>query len=104
MFFQILRDYQTEFPALERDVAGLHRERLATYGQDLTWFVNQCVMRTGAPKYSHGWTNVTLGGQTYVAGNITQIHAGLPYRFPVDVRVTTAVRPDVQRRLGRRDP
>ena len=89
-FFQILRDYYTNFQYSSATWQDFTASASATYGQDLTWFVNQCVMRTGAPKFSHGWANVTLNGQTYVAGTITQIHSGLPYRFPVDVRVTTA--------------
>jgi aminopeptidase N len=90
MFFQILRDYQANLQYSSATWADFAASASATYGQDLTWFIDQCVMRTGAPRFQLGWANRTLGGQTYVVGHITQTHAGLPYRFPVDVRVTTA--------------
>jgi aminopeptidase N len=90
MFFQILRDYQTAFQHSSATWVDFAASASTTYGADLSWLVNQLVMRTGAPKYNLGWTNVTLGGQTYVAGHVKQIHAGLPYRFPIDIRLTTA--------------
>jgi aminopeptidase N len=88
MFFQILRDYQSNFQHSSATWLDFTASASATYGQDLTWLVDQLVMRTGAPKYNLSWSNVTLGGQTYVAGNVRQIHTGLPYRFPVDIRLT----------------
>jgi aminopeptidase N len=90
MFFQILRDYQLAFQHSSATWVDFAASASTTYGADLSWLVDQLVMRTGAPKYNLGWTNVTLGGQTYVTGHAKQIHTGLPYRFPVDIRVTTA--------------
>lgn len=88
-FFQILRNYQANFQHGSAAWTDFTASASATCGTDLTWFVDQCVMRTGAPRFQLGWANRTIGGQTYVVGNVTQTHAGLPYRFPVDVRVTT---------------
>ncbi len=89
VFFQILRNYQAQKQYQSATWLDFTASASATLGEDLTWFIDQCVMRTGAPRFSLGWTNRTLNGQTYVVGNINQTHAGLPYRFPVDVRVTT---------------
>jgi aminopeptidase N len=89
IFFQILQNYQAQKQYQSATWTDFTASASGTYGQDLTWFVDQCVMRTGAPRYNLAWTNQTIGGVPCVVGNVTQIQAGLPYRFPVDVRLTT---------------
>jgi aminopeptidase N len=89
-FFQILRDYRTAKQydsAITDEFAAIAS---ATYGQDLTWFFNQCVRRTGAPTFSLAWSPQTLGGQNYVFLNVGQTQTAAAWRFPVDLRVTTA--------------
>jgi aminopeptidase N len=89
-FFQILQNYQAAKQHQSATWLDFAASASATWGQDVGWLIDQCVMRTGAPRFRLAWTNQTLGGQTFVAGNVTQTHTGLPYRFPVDVRITTA--------------
>ena len=92
-FFQILQDYYnakqydsatwTEFAAIAS----------ASAGQDLTWLIDQLVMRPGAPDFDLAWSNQTIAGQDYVFGTIRQVQSALPYRFPIDIEVTASSSP-----------
>lgn len=89
-FFQILRDYHAAKQYESATWDDFKAIASASAGQDLAWFVDQCVLRPGAPSYRLSWSNRTISGQPYVFGNIVQTQAGAPWRFPVDIAVNTA--------------
>jgi aminopeptidase N len=88
-FFQILRNYQQQYQYSSAVWTDFANSASTTAGRDLTWFVNQAVMWSGAPTFRLAWANQTIGGQPCVVGNISQTQSGSAYRFPVDLAVTT---------------
>ncbi|MSR75133.1 MAG: M1 family peptidase [Planctomycetes bacterium] len=89
-FFQILADYRTAKDYQSATWDEFKAIASVSYGQDLTWLIDQCVYRTGAPTFRLSWDNRTVNGQTFVVGNVEQTQTALAYRYPVDIQVTTA--------------
>ena len=89
-FFQILADYRTAKNYQSATWDDFKTIASTSYGQDLAYLIDQCVYRTGAPTFRLAWANQTVNGQNFLFGNIEQTQSALPYRFPVDLLVTTA--------------
>src|SRR5207249_2165747 len=64
----------------------------AVYGQDLTYFFQQCVYGPGAAAYASGWQTFNVNGQNYLRLRVRQTQVGTypVFTMPVDVRVNFA--------------
>jgi len=87
-FFQILLDYRAAFEGSAPTTDDFTASASATYGQDLTWFIDEWVYQSGSPTYRFGWDSVNVDGQEYLHLKIEQTQAP-PYpdvfTMPVDV-------------------
>jgi len=87
LFFQGLQDYRAAYQgsgATTQDFFGIMS---GTFGQDLTYFMNQWVMNGGNPAYQHAFQNVTINGQPYLRFLIKQTQPAPYFKMPVKVRV-----------------
>ncbi|MBN2489585.1 MAG: M1 family metallopeptidase [Planctomycetes bacterium] len=89
-FFQILADYRKVKAYDAATTAEFTQIASAVYGKDLTWFVDQCVMKGGAPYYDWGWAHRTVGSRHYLFLHVEQTQAPRGYglfQFPIEIRV-----------------
>ena len=92
LFWQVLRDYHTNFAYGNAVTTDFLASVNASVGQDLSWFFNPWVYGDGHPVYEYGWSSTDLGGgQWRVDVGIDQIQTtGSLFDMPVDFRVLTA--------------
>jgi aminopeptidase N len=93
-FFQALADYRAAFADDSATTAEFTTSFSTSFGQDLSWFVNEWVMHAGSPDYEYAWKYQNIGGQHHVLLRLaqTQQDRGYPlFTMPVDVRVSTPV-------------
>ncbi len=57
-------------------------------GEDLSWFFDQWLNRPGMPKLSGGWRYDAASKQITI--KLSQVHAGLPYRLPLQIGIAGA--------------
>ncbi len=91
-FFQILADYRAAFEGKAATTEDFEAFASATYGQDLSWFFDQCVYAIGAPEYRFGSDSIEIEGQRYLHFRVEQTQqASYPnvFTMPVDVVVAT---------------
>jgi aminopeptidase N len=91
-FFQILADYRAAFEGKAATTEDFEAVASATYGQDLSWFFDQCVYAIGSPAYRFGSDIIEVDGQRYLHFRIEQTQqASYPQVFtmPVDVVALT---------------
>lgn len=91
-FFASIRDY-CESPALKYGTAlseDLQSVFEARTGEDLDWFFDQWLYRTGRPHYQWAWSAVRDGSSVRVEIYLRQIQAEEPFRMPIDFRLTGA--------------
>jgi aminopeptidase N len=90
-FFQILADYRAAFEGKAATTEDFMNSASATYGQDLSWFFDQCVYAIGAPAYRFGSDSIDIEGQRYLHFQEQTQQASYPnmYTMPVDVVVST---------------
>ena len=90
-FFEILADYRTAYEFSAATTDDFVAVASSTYGEDLTWFFDQCVYQIGAPAYQYAWETVSVDGLDYLLVKIKQIqNASYPevFTMPVDLVVT----------------
>ena len=91
-FFQILADYRAAYEGKAATTEDFEAIASTTYGQDLSWFFDQCVYAVGSPAYRFGSDTIVIDGQRYVHFRIEQTQqASYPQVFtmPVDVVART---------------
>jgi len=90
-FFNILATYRAAYQGSAATTDQFAAVASSVYGQDLTWFFQQCVYGPGAPAYAAGYQNVNINGQDYLRLRLRQTQTAYPvFTFPVDIRVNTA--------------
>jgi hypothetical protein len=90
MFLKILSDYRAAKAYGAATTQEFNQVASLAYGQDLTWFFDQCVMKGGAPSYSWAWAWRTVAGKPYLLVTVEQTQAGKGYglfKFPIEIRV-----------------
>lgn len=92
LFWQVLRDYHTNFAYGNAVTTDFLASVNASVGEDLSWFFTPWVYGDGHPVYEYGWSSEDLGGgQWRVEVGIDQIQTtGSLFDLPVDFRVQTA--------------
>jgi aminopeptidase N len=89
-FFQILSDYRKAKAYQSATTAEFTSIASVTVGKDLTWFIDQCVMKGGAPSYDYGWSHQVVGGKSYLFLHVEQTQSSKGYglfKFPIEIRV-----------------
>lgn len=89
MFFKILSDYRAVKAYQSATTQEFNQIASLAYGQDLTWFFDQCVMKGGAPSYDWAWVVRAVGGKPYLMVTVEQTQASKSYglfKFPVEIR------------------
>jgi len=89
-FFQILSDYRAAKAYQSATTAEFKAIASLTYGKDLGFFIDQCVMNGGAPSYQYGWNSEVVGGKHYVFMHIDQTQYSKSYglfKFPIEIRI-----------------
>lgn len=79
--------YQRHMNALA-STADLRRDMEEVSGQDLRWFFDQWLTRSGVPAVSGNWRYDAAAKQLVVT--VRQTAAGQAYRFPIGIGVTAA--------------
>jgi len=90
-FFQILADYRAAYEGSAATTDDFTASASATYGQDLTWFIDEWVYQIGAPTYRYGWDSVNVEGQEYLHVKIEQTQIETypsVFTMPVDLVAT----------------
>jgi aminopeptidase N len=91
-FFGALRDLAAR-PELRYgsiDTATFVEQFETSTGQQLSWFFDQWLYRTGRPTIASSWTAEPLGDRFRVEVNLEQTGPGEPWIFPLDLRVVTS--------------
>jgi len=89
-FFQILSDYRAAKAYQSATTAEFTSIASVTVKKDLTWFIDQCVMKGGAPSYNYGWSHQVVGGKSYLFLHVEQTQSPKGYglfKFPIEIRV-----------------
>jgi len=87
LFRSIRVYYQRHMNALA-STADLRRDMEEVSGQDLRWFFDQWLTRSGVPAVSGTWRYDAAAKQILVT--VKQTAAGQPYRFPIGIGVIAA--------------
>ena len=91
MFWQVLADYRKAFEGGSADTKDFEASLSKTVGKDMSWFIDQWVMKNGAPTYNTGWSTNAIGGQDYVYLEMDQSQSYQSvFTMPVRIRVTTS--------------
>jgi len=93
-FYQALADYRAQYAGGSATTAEFTASMSTSFGHDLSWFINQWVMKPGSPDYEWNYSTVLLGGQQYLRLAVWQKQSARGYgliTMPIDIRVTTAV-------------
>ncbi|MFH1418197.1 MAG: M1 family aminopeptidase [Planctomycetota bacterium] len=92
-FFDALANYRAAYTADYATTAEFTATMSASFGHDLSWFVDEWVMNPGSPDYRWNHDADNIGGQDYLKLLIRQEQDGEGYgliTMPVDIRVTTS--------------
>ncbi|MCA9255446.1 MAG: hypothetical protein KDA33_07395, partial [Phycisphaerales bacterium] len=91
-WFQAMADYRATYAGGFATTAQFAASISGSFGQDLSWFVNEWVMNPGAPDYVWSSTSVSVNGVNYLLLRIDQNQDldgfGL-IQMPIDLRITT---------------
>jgi len=103
-FFNILRAYATDTANFKHKNAATDdfaAKISQTYGQDLTWFINQWVKQPNHPVYGNVYQFYNNGNGTWNAGfQAIQTQSNTPFhRMPLTLRITFASGPDTTFRV-----
>jgi len=92
-YFTAVTDYRDTFRHDSVTTAELPASFSASFGHDLSWFVEQWVMDPGSPDYQWNWAPGSAAGIDYAKLVVWQTQSGEGYglfTMPIDIRVTTA--------------
>ncbi|MCP4589223.1 MAG: M1 family metallopeptidase [bacterium] len=91
-FFDAVLDYRTAYLHDSATTAEFLASITASFGHDLTWFVDQWVMNPGSPDYEWNYVAENVAGEDYLKLAIWQKQNLGGYdliTMPIDIRVTT---------------
>ncbi len=88
-FFNGLAAYRAAFEGSAATTDDYAAIMSSVEGKDLTYFFQEWVYGTGAPKYQYAYQNVTINGQAYVRLYLkqSQVASYGIYTMPIDVRI-----------------
>ncbi len=92
-FFLALDDYRRSYRDDSVTTAEFTRSFSESFGQDLSWFIDEWVMQPGSPDYLWRYDVRRAGGRTYLLVSITQKQDARGYGLfvmPIDLYVETA--------------
>jgi hypothetical protein len=102
-FFDIFRRYAAKHAYGNVTSADFQAAAEEVLGEDLTWFFDPWLNRTGYPRYQFDWRSAPAGTGTRVRVRIRQVPSdGPPYRMPIQIAYRDSLREldSVQRAEG----
>ncbi len=91
-FFKALEDYRETYRHDSVTTEEFTRAFSESYGQDLSWFVDEWVMRPGSPDYVWRYETRRASGRTWLIVSISQVQDTRGYglfTMPIDLYIET---------------
>jgi hypothetical protein len=95
-FFAALADYRAAFRNDSATTEEFTALVSSSFGQDLSWFIEQWVMNPGSPDYEWSYEAASIAGRDYLKLAVWQkqdLEGYDLFTMPIDIRVTTASGP-----------